>query len=667
MRTHIIKTIVQKDITQILRDKKTLYLLLLMPFFLYPILFFVMSKVGQNQKDTLSKTKITVWLQEKANHTVLYDSLKQHSNFDLQIAQRVDTISQLKRAIAIDLLAPLDTASIGSQNSVAIKVYYDEDDDFSLNSKKQIQKILDTLNQYYLNQRLAKYQHSNSFLKPLAVETINSNKKSNSTGQMLLGYVPAILLLFIFMGAVYTAIDLTAGEKERKTLQAIYAAPLSALEIVIAKFGTVFTVAMISATANLLSLGASMLWIQSTASNTTNSLTFNISVIGWVLMLVLLVLMAVLISTVCLSVMATSNTYKEASSLMSPMMLVLMIPAGLYQLPAMELTQTTSFIPLLNVFLAFKTILKGAVPLTFLCYTVVSLIGLVILALYATVQIFSNESIITGEKVNYQELIKQGVHQKNYFGASQAVIFGVLTLLVFLYIGLPIQINLTQKVNLVAATWGSIPVVLGGMSILFVWYYKLPIRQTFQLYAPRPLAVLATVLMGCSAWFLAGFVGRLTSSADFSKAAEATFGLFDEFPLWVVLATGALLPAIFEEMAFRGVLLSGLRKDWSKWGAILFSSLLFGLIHLSFERLFNTTTLGILMAVLLWHGRSILLASLFHFLNNGIAFTLFYYRKELTWVTPLMESNDISLLAGATAVFLVGLFLFLYDSKKVEL
>ncbi|MFY7787928.1 MAG: CPBP family intramembrane glutamic endopeptidase, partial [Thermoflexibacteraceae bacterium] len=290
--------------------------------------------------------------------------------------------------------------------------------------------------------------------------------------------------------------------------------------------------------------------------------------------------------------------------------------------------------------------------------------GLVILALYATVQIFSNESIITGEKVNYQELLKSGVNPNNYFGASQAVIFSVLTLLAFLYIGLPLQINLTQKYNLVAATWGSIPVVLGGMSMLYVWYYKLPVRQTFQLYAPRPLAVIATVLMGSTAWVIASFLMRLMVSTDFSREMEATLSLLDKFPLWVVLATGALVPAIFEEMAFRGVLLSGLRKDWSKWGAILFSSLMFGLIHLSFERLFNTTTLGILMAVLLWNGRSIFLASLFHFLNNGIAFTLFYYRKELTWAIPLMESNDTTLLAGATAVFLVGLFLFLYDSEQ---
>jgi sodium transport system permease protein len=444
MRTHIIKTIVQKDITQILRDKKTLYLLLLMPFFLYPIMLFVTTKVGQNQKDTLSKTAITVWLKATATNTVLHDSLKQHKNFELKIVDRVDTISQLKRAIAIDLLAPLDSAK-GLNNSTTIKLYYDENDDFSLNGKRQAQKILDSLNQHYLTQRLAKYQQKQSFLKPIFVESINTNKKANSTGQMILGYIPAILLFFIFMGAVYTAIDLTAGEKERKTLQAIYAAPLSALEIVTAKFTTVFSVAMISAFANLLSLGASFLWVQSTSGGSSNSLNFNVSAIGWVLMAILLILMAVLIAAICLSVMATSNTYKEASSLMSPIMLVLMIPAILYQLPAMELTQTTSFIPLLNVFLAFKTILKGSVPLSLLFYTLISLIGLVLLALYATIQIFSNESIITGEKVNYQELIKSGVNTKNYFGASQAVIFSVLTLLLFLYVGLPLQINLTQK------------------------------------------------------------------------------------------------------------------------------------------------------------------------------------------------------------------------------
>lgn len=665
MRTHIIKTIVQKDITQILRDKKTLYLLLLMPFFLYPILFFVMNKVSQSQKDTLSKSTITVWLKETAINTILHDSLKKQKNFNLQIVSKVDTISQLKRGIAIDLLVPLDSAN-GLNNSASIKLYYDANDDFSVNGKKQVQNILDTLKQHYLTQRLAKFQQNKSFLEPIVVEAINTNKKANSIGQMILGYIPAILLFFIFMGAVYTAIDLTAGEKERKTLQAIYAAPLSALEIVAAKFTTVFSVAMISAFANLLSLGASFMWVQSTVNSSTKFLAFNISILGWVLMAILLILMAVLISAICLSVMATSNTYKEASSLMSPIMLILMIPAGLYQFPAMELNQTTSFIPLLNVFLAFKTILKGSIPLPFLFYTLISLISLVILALYATIQIFSNESIITGEKVNYQELIKSGVQAKDYFGASKAVIFSVLTLLVFFYVGLPLQINLTQKYNILVATWGSIPVILGGMSLLFVWYYKLPIRQTFQLYTPRPLAIIGTILMGVSGWVIASFIMRMMVSSEISKSAEATFSTFNEFPIWAVVITGALVPAIFEEMAFRGVLLSGLRKDWSKWNAILFSSLMFGLIHFSFERLFNTTTLGILMAVLLWNGRSIFLASLFHFLNNGIAFSLFYYRKEFAWATPLLESNNWLLITTATIVFLTGLFLFLRANKNLE-
>jgi sodium transport system permease protein len=163
--------------------------------------------------------------------------------------------------------------------------------------------------------------------------------------------------------------------------------------------------------------------------------------------------------------------------------------------------------------------------------------------------------------------------------------------------------------------------------------------------------------MGVSGWVIASFIMRMMVSPEFSKSAEATFSTFNEFPIWAVVMTGALLPAIFEEMAFRGVLLYGLRKDWSKWGAILFSSLMFGLIHLSFERLLNTTTLGILMAVLLWNGRSIFLASLFHFLNNAIAFTLLYYRKDLAWAMPLLEGNSWTLNLGALIVFLCQIYL----------
>ena len=83
----------------------------------------------------------------------------------------------------------------------------------------------------------------------------------------------------------------------------------------------------------------------------------------------------------------------------------------------------------------------------------------------------------------------------------------------------------------------------------------------------------------------------------------------------------ALIPAICEELAFRGFILSGLERQHRTRSAILLSALMFGFLHVLlslFQQLFNATLLGIILGLLAVRSRSILPGILFHFLNNAI-------------------------------------------------
>jgi sodium transport system permease protein len=98
--------------------------------------------------------------------------------------------------------------------------------------------------------------------------------------------------------------------------------------------------------------------------------------------------------------------------------------------------------------------------------------------------------------------------------------------------------------------------------------------------------------------------------------------------LGTMIVVLALIPAICEELAFRGFILSGLERQHRRRSAILLSALMFGFLHVLmslFQQLFNATLLGIVLALLAVRSRSILPGIIFHFLNNAMAVSRGYW------------------------------------------
>jgi sodium transport system permease protein len=253
MRTHIIATIFRKEIKEVLRDKRMLYLVILLPFFLYPVLFTVIGGVGAGQREKLQSTEVEVWLSPGAEDTPLERRLTADSSLKVHIkAFTANDLDSLRNTIGV--LVPADFGALLASGQIAeVEVLADQSRDVLAMRQRQLTAVLDGMGQEVVQQRLAERELDPSFLTPIVVQQTDLSPQQNGNRMMTM-FLPLMILLFIFIGCIYIAIDITAGEKERKTLQTLFTAPTTTREIIAGKFLAVATVGIVSAAMNLLSL-----------------------------------------------------------------------------------------------------------------------------------------------------------------------------------------------------------------------------------------------------------------------------------------------------------------------------------------------------------------------------------------------------------------------------
>lgn len=168
MRSNIILTIFGKEIKEVLRDKRMLYLVILLPFFLYPVLFTLIGKVGADQQDKLSSQKVTVLINPEGQGTPVFDLLKADTTLELKTAAfdraAIDTA---KNTIGV-WVAPDYAQQIAASGSAKVTIYVDESKDVLSLRKEVIAARLQALNQQILGERLRQAQLSESLIQPLA-------------------------------------------------------------------------------------------------------------------------------------------------------------------------------------------------------------------------------------------------------------------------------------------------------------------------------------------------------------------------------------------------------------------------------------------------------------------------------------------------------------------
>ena len=457
-----------------------------------------------------------------------------------------------------------------------------------------------------------------------AVEPFNLNvhepEESSYDMAIWAKLLPVMLLLWALTGAFYPAVDLCAGEKERGTLETLLSSPAERSEIVLGKLVTVMLFSMVTAVLNLAAIGITG-WLL--LSQLPGIGTPPLISIVW--LLIALVPVSALFSALCLALAAFARSTKEGQYYLMPLLLVTMPLAILPIAPNVELNLGTSLIPVTGVVLLLRAALEGNYwqALQFLPPVLgVTLAGCLIAIRWAVDQ-FNSESVLFSES----ERLDLGLWMRHLMQDRQptptvaaAVFCGVTILVVKFFMSFALA---GVKDFAVQAAFTQLVVVATPALLMTAMFTNSP-RQTLILRPPRwlaiPAAVLLAVLLHPAIQVLqAGVMKLYPLSSEIEKALGALQETLQHRPILAVLLVVAVLPAVCEELAFRGFILSGLRHTGHKWRAIVITAVFFGVTHSILQQSIITCLVGVVLGYLAVQTGSILPCMVYHFCHNGLA------------------------------------------------
>ncbi len=484
----------------------------------------------------------------------------------------------------------------------------------------------------------------------------------------LAGILPLILILMTITGAVYPAIDLTAGERERGTMEAMIATPAPRFLLLLSKYVAVVTVAVLTALANLLAC-----WITLSIGGLGRALLGErgLSLLAIAQILPLLVIFAAFFSAILLAMCSFARSFKEAQAYLIPVMLVSLAPALLTLMPNIEFSTLLGIVPLVNILLLSRDIMTGSPQALPAFAAVFSTLLYAAAALVVASRLFGAESATAGSQETWSDLVRRPKRMKELPDLGDLAVYLALMFPVFF-----ILTNLFGQMDLSIASklWINAGILLVLFLIapaLVAQYRRLNPRSTFLLggwwgdsgpVASGPVATGGSVvsygagvirglgvlcgvcLLASGLWVIAFEVLKVLSDFGFGAISiERAEGLeeakeqFASIPFWMIFVTSALVPALAEEFFFRGYVLSAFRNRIAPLRAVLYSALIFGLFHvingsvLSLERFFPTTLLGLALGFVAIRTHSLWPGVLLHAIHNGLLFWLTRFsEKELS-------------------------------------
>ncbi len=732
----------QKELRETLRDRRTIVTLVLMPLIVYPILSlvlrtFLFSNLGAAAEDNLIRYRMVVrtdWPEAdvKDLFQILDGLVAIEKGMPLQANDTSDDESSdeddggegddaaATRKMAADLArrpeeAPLamqdillqseqDSKAVDAANMIsggttdlviqlnggpadlmrdqplAITLVFSEDLPQSRRAAGFFREYIDVYNRAALQDRL----RQNRISPALAIAAKDQKVRvENPPGTVsFASIIPLVLVLMTITGAVYPAIDLTAGERERGTLETLIATPAPRLKILVGKLVAVLTVAVLTATLNVIGM-MSTVWAfqldQFLLGGQPITLGIVLRIFG------LLVLFATFFSALLLVVTSFARSFKEAQAYLIPIILMSFAPGLIAMTPGLELSGPLAVCPMINILLLARDILQGTAELVPASIAVFSTMVYATAAIGLAASIFGADSILYGSEGSWREMFLRPVEASSV--AAPAT--GMLVLALLLPVNF-VMIALMGKLGTDVTRQLALSAVFTALSFLVLpalvaWHQRVDFAGGFGLRLPRPLVLLVAVVLGLVMWpsvmsliemfhgVLEFFAGSEESSAwqeRLVRFSQEQTERFRQAPVWIVVLAMAVVPAICEEWFFRGMLLRSLLGMGKPMWAIAGSAVAFGAFHtlsgsvVSFDRLIPTAMMGAVLGWIAWRTGSLLPGILLHMFHNATIALLARWTPELEKL-PWFPESDQAVPGSWTVVSMVLTVLLLLTLNVV--
>jgi sodium transport system permease protein len=403
-----ILTVYLKELKDSLRDRRTIISTIVIPTFAMPVLFLlattIATKVVKSARDEASAIVIV----GGSDSPGVVAALKADKSLRVVEAKSdyKQLISDKRIRLAVDIPEGFE-AALKTSEPKTVTLYHYQGEMKSGMGVTAVERFFRELREKTIENRLADRGLSVSLVKPFEVKRQNVAPPEKVGGNFIGGIIPYIIIILCFTGAMYPAIDLTAGEKERGTMETLMCSPVNRLNIVLGKFLLVLTASLSTMLFSLVSMGATFVFggsllgagggaaaARQAAEAKAPAFIPLIDPLGIPGVFAMILPVAVLFAALQLTIALFAKSYKEAQSYISPLIIVVIMPAMMGMLPGVELSAKTALVPILNLSLACKEMLSGVWHWNYLALIFGSTCVYAAVALGICVKMFNREDVI---------------------------------------------------------------------------------------------------------------------------------------------------------------------------------------------------------------------------------------------------------------------------------
>jgi sodium transport system permease protein len=389
----------KKEFLDTIRDRRTLVAMVLVPLVLFPLLMIGGSWLAQSQMEEAAEETLTVAVLgggEQGATASLRKRLASAPNMEVAADVPVDTARARIRDGEMDaaiVFASSFRQRVEAKRAGRVDLIYESGDDSEV-MLDRLRPVLDQYEQELLRARFEALGLSTDATEAVAVNEVNLASEKAQVAQQIGGLLPYMFLIFCFTGAMYPTLDMGAGEKERGTLETLLTAPVGRYQFLVGKTLTATLAGLFAALVSILSIMGSVWFIEDIPQSILDAATSILTPSVVAILLSLLVPLTIFFAAAQLSLSFYAKSFKEAQSMVSPLLIAVIFPAFIGLLPGFSLNTTTALIPVLNVALATKDALAGTLGMGHLVLVYASLLTLAAASLGVCMFVIRSERVL---------------------------------------------------------------------------------------------------------------------------------------------------------------------------------------------------------------------------------------------------------------------------------
>ena len=645
MNWSVLRLLYIHEIKMLVRARRTVVMALVIPAVIMPVMIYAQKFSNERRERTLTATTylyaVTGPLADRVrslientrqavaeNKDEEFDNLRQFKFDEIRVANPRESLDNNTIQFYVQAISgeeadklPRTNDGSGSRPSSApppskrltgvprVTVIYRADRDGSDNAHNRIMELL----------RLAREKDSQLLLVDrgfpgspkglFAAQDSNIATNGQVTGSLVGRFITLFLVMMMFTGGAVASMDIIAGEKERGTLETLLTTAVRRTEIVTAKLMAITCVALVI---TLIQGVNFFLYIRLKVIALPKDFDLQLPTGMALTLLALFIPLAATIAAVLLMLSAYAKSYKEAQMYFFPVYMVSMIPALASVMPGLSLRSAIALVPLADVSVASREILMGRPdPLMIMVTFLVMALTAVFLIRMSARMLAREDLVIPSHSEPAEFLGGPALFQKRvlrWFALMWAVTFAVAA-------------NVPQLATFQRQLVFNEVVIMIGATLLMLKVYNLDVTDALSLRRVKPAVWLAILFAIPSGYLTALAIFRIVN-----KVIPAPQQLLERFaedfipagmPMWQLYLYVAVLPAICEEIAFRGMLLNGLRRRLRPAALMVSVGIIFGLFHMTLFRIAPTALLGMILTGIALMTGSIFPGMLMHAGNNA--------------------------------------------------